>query len=74
MFIFLCSWTTLLEQLTKRIDDFKTSTHTQTMYSLITLSVHCRDVIKELVDEGVTSTTDFNWQKNIRYEWDAFVS
>ena len=51
-----------------------TPANKQTMFSLITISVHCRDVIKELVQNKVTSTSDFTWHKHLRYQWDAQVS
>ncbi|KAG2392323.1 hypothetical protein C9374_012575 [Naegleria lovaniensis] len=38
--------------------------------SLITLEIHSRDVIDRLIKAKVTSSDDFEWLKQIRYEWD----
>jgi len=33
------------------------------MVALITIDVHNRDIIQEMVDDEVLGTDDFNWQK-----------
>ena len=38
--------------------------------ALITLDVHARDIIDNLVEEQVSSTQDFNWLQQLRYYWD----
>ncbi|KAF0978551.1 hypothetical protein FDP41_002371 [Naegleria fowleri] len=38
--------------------------------SLMTLEIHSRDVIDRLIRAKVTCTDDFEWLKQIRYEWD----
>ncbi|KAI9224248.1 dynein heavy chain and region D6 of dynein motor-domain-containing protein [Blastocladiella britannica] len=41
------------------------------MGALITIDVHARDIIIEMIDSGVTSLDDFGWLKQLRYYWDA---
>jgi len=38
---------------------------------LITELVHQRDVIRQLVSEGVKSAADFGWLIHMRFYWDA---
>ncbi len=40
------------------------------MAALITIDVHARDIVGALVDKGVTSITDFEWQMQLRYYWE----
>jgi dynein heavy chain len=40
------------------------------MGALLTIDVHARDVQKAMVKQGVSSTIDFNWTKQLRYYWD----
>ena len=39
--------------------------------TLIVVDVHGRDVVKLLIDANVNSTTDFDWQRQLRYYWEA---
>eukprot|EP01022_Parablepharisma_sp_SALTPOND_P014052 TRINITY_DN188_c0_g2_i1.p1 TRINITY_DN188_c0_g2~~TRINITY_DN188_c0_g2_i1.p1 ORF type:complete len:4549 (-),score=684.34 TRINITY_DN188_c0_g2_i1:241-13887(-) len=38
--------------------------------TLIVLDVHGRDVVKTLMNANVTSITDFDWQRQLRYYWE----
>ena len=37
--------------------------------ALITLDVHARDIVSELIGEEVTDESDFEWTKRLRYDW-----
>ena len=45
--------------------------HRQTMGALVTIDVHQRDVIEELVTLEVAATDQFDWAAQLRYYWDA---
>ncbi|ORZ39411.1 dynein heavy chain and region D6 of dynein motor-domain-containing protein [Catenaria anguillulae PL171] len=38
--------------------------------ALITIDVHARDIIIEMIESGVSSLDDFGWLKQLRYYWD----
>jgi dynein heavy chain len=39
--------------------------------ALITLEVHSRDIVQDLINARITSPSDFEWMKQMRYYWDA---
>ncbi|XP_069582586.1 dynein axonemal heavy chain 14 [Ranitomeya imitator] len=41
----------------------------KTMEALLTLYVHCRDVLTDLVRNKVFTAEDFEWTRQLRYEW-----
>lgn len=41
--------------------------------ALITLDVHARDIVSNMVQNEVTSLNDFEWQKTLRYYWDQDI-
>lgn len=38
--------------------------------ALITIDVHARDIVEGLIKDKATRSTDFEWQMQLRYEWD----
>ncbi|XP_053596859.1 dynein axonemal heavy chain 6 [Microplitis demolitor] len=38
--------------------------------NLITIDVHARDIVTSLIENNVTSSSNFEWNKNLRYYWD----
>ncbi|XP_017317258.1 dynein axonemal heavy chain 6 isoform X2 [Ictalurus punctatus] len=44
--------------------------HRSIITALITVDVHARDIVTELVNEKVDSSSNFEWQRQLRYYWD----
>ncbi|KAH9281795.1 Dynein heavy chain 6, axonemal [Echinococcus granulosus] len=41
--------------------------------SLITIDVHARDIVTDLLASSVTTSTSFEWQRQLRYYWDDSI-
>eukprot|EP01029_Cantina_marsupialis_P009144 TRINITY_DN2137_c0_g5_i1.p1 TRINITY_DN2137_c0_g5~~TRINITY_DN2137_c0_g5_i1.p1 ORF type:complete len:3984 (-),score=1416.37 TRINITY_DN2137_c0_g5_i1:203-12154(-) len=39
--------------------------------ALVTTDVHARDIIEQLMKDGVNTTDNFTWQQQLRYYWDV---
>ncbi|XP_072373357.1 dynein axonemal heavy chain 6 [Scyliorhinus torazame] len=46
------------------------SLHRSIVTALITVDVHARDIVTELVIEKVDTVNNFEWQRQLRYYWD----
>lgn len=44
-----------------------------TLCALITIDVHARDMVTEMVKTKVSSVNSFDWQKQLRYYWDQDI-
>ncbi|XP_044299896.1 dynein axonemal heavy chain 6 isoform X2 [Varanus komodoensis] len=44
--------------------------HRNIITALITIDVHARDIVTELVYQKVDSVDNFDWQRQLRYYWD----
>jgi len=47
------------------------SLHRRMLATLITTDVHSRDLVDQMVDDGVCQPTEFGWRKQLRTNWEA---
>lgn len=48
----------------------RASLHRNIITALITIDVHARDIVSDLVQQKVDTTSNFEWQRQLRYYWD----
>ncbi|KAL0228525.1 hypothetical protein RCL1_004668 [Eukaryota sp. TZLM3-RCL] len=63
----------LLNRMSAMMSSNLTSLQREAIVALITIYVHSRDIVEEMVQEGVSSTDDFGWTKRLRYYWSEDV-
>ncbi|XP_067884712.1 dynein axonemal heavy chain 6-like [Heterodontus francisci] len=39
--------------------------------TLLTINVHCRDVLSDLIAKNIVKADDFEWTRQLRYEWNV---
>nr|XP_035128016.2 dynein axonemal heavy chain 6 isoform X3 [Callithrix jacchus] len=47
--------------------------HRNILTALITIDVHARDIVTELIQSKVETVESFDWQRQLRYYWDTDV-
>ncbi|KAG1666392.1 hypothetical protein FOA52_006501 [Chlamydomonas sp. UWO 241] len=60
-----------LAQLTGLVRGRLSALERKSLVALITIDVHNRDIVEQLIDEKAESVGDFAWQMQLRYEWEA---
>jgi dynein heavy chain len=59
-----------IEDMVKLVQGTLSRTQRNLMSAIITIDVHGRDVVKTLVQNGVTGLSDFEWSRQLRYYWE----
>ncbi|XP_053239011.1 dynein axonemal heavy chain 14 isoform X1 [Podarcis raffonei] len=59
----------LIEELAAIASDILPYHKQSTLEALVTLIIHCRDVMTVLIDNDICSAEDFAWTRQLRYEW-----
>ncbi|EPY39026.1 hypothetical protein AGDE_04903 [Angomonas deanei] len=59
-----------LDSLIKEVLLERTSQERKMLVHLITIDVHNRDIVQNMVDERVDTVEAFTWQSQLRYYWD----
>ncbi|KAA6366732.1 MAG: putative dynein heavy chain, partial [Streblomastix strix] len=60
-----------LEELTEVVRGNLETLQRISVGALIVVDVHARDIVEEMVRDGVSSVNDFDWKKRLRYYWEA---
>ncbi|XP_063775070.1 dynein axonemal heavy chain 14 isoform X3 [Pseudophryne corroboree] len=65
----LCSLEKRLGELADMALEIPSAHQKTTLEALLTHYVHCRDVLTELIKNKVLTPDDFEWTRQLRYEW-----
>ncbi|XP_029289697.1 LOW QUALITY PROTEIN: dynein heavy chain 6, axonemal [Cottoperca gobio] len=49
------------------------TSHRNIITALITIDVHARDIVTDLVHQKVDTRSNFEWQRQLRYYWDLYL-
>ncbi|KAH3851244.1 hypothetical protein DPMN_093724, partial [Dreissena polymorpha] len=63
-----------LGQLAGLVSTYLQPHQTMCIEALLTIDVHSRDIISGMISEQVTLRDDFEWTKQLRYEWDEMTN
>ncbi|KAG9395747.1 Dynein heavy chain and region D6 of dynein motor [Carpediemonas membranifera] len=66
-------WAEHLGGLVEMVRSQLTKLERAALTALITIDVHSRDTLDELVNDGTSAVTDFDWAKRLRYYWEPAV-
>ncbi|CAM2111263.1 unnamed protein product [Caretta caretta] len=58
-----------LEQLAEMASDILQLHKQTTLEALLTLYIHCRDILSSMIDKQIFKREDFEWTRQLRYEW-----
>lgn len=59
-----------LSDLTRLVRGDLSKLHRKVLVALMTIDVHARDIVNDLIQENVRDANDFMWQMQLRYVWD----
>uniref|UniRef100_G1KEF2 AAA+ ATPase domain-containing protein n=1 Tax=Anolis carolinensis TaxID=28377 RepID=G1KEF2_ANOCA len=63
----------LIEQLAEIASEVLPYHKESTLEALVTLFIHCREILTALLDHDICNLEDFEWTRQLRYEWhDAY--
>ncbi|KAF6034189.1 DNAH14 [Bugula neritina] len=60
----------ILNQLTELVSTDLISYKRLSVEAMLTIQVHNRDIVTSLIESGITDKRDFDWLRQLRYEWD----
>ncbi|XP_075781391.1 dynein axonemal heavy chain 14 isoform X1 [Pelodiscus sinensis] len=63
-----------LEQLAEMASDIIQLHKQTTLEALLTLYIHSRDILSSLIDKQIFKMEDFEWTRQLRYEWNEMNS
>ncbi|XP_051780645.1 dynein axonemal heavy chain 6-like [Erpetoichthys calabaricus] len=58
-----------LDELAELALEFLTFNQQTTLEALLTIYIHCRDVLMDLIKNNIIKAEDFEWKRQLRYEW-----